>query len=125
MSSALGPVVLALYYLILGVLAFFGVHRLWMVALYLKNRKRGAPRPADPAVWPRVTIQLPLYNEMYVAARLIDAVCRLDYPRERLEIQILDDSTDETTAIVQRLVDEHRAQGIDIKLVHREDRRGF
>ncbi|MBV8201471.1 MAG: glycosyltransferase [Acidobacteria bacterium] len=125
MTSAVGPAVLALYYLILAILAFFGIHRLWMVLLYLKARGHSPVRPPDPAVWPLVTVQLPLYNEMYVATRLIDAVCRLDYPRDRLEIQILDDSTDETTAIVERLVEEHRRQGIDIKLVHRDDRRGF
>ncbi len=124
-AAALGPAVLALYYLILAVLAFFGVHRLWMVLLYLKTRRRNPVRPPDPELWPLVTVQLPLYNEMYVATRLIDAVCCLDYPRDRLEIQVLDDSTDETTAIVQRLVAGHRALGVDIKLVHRDDRRGF
>src|ERR1700686_1118388 len=91
-SPALGPAVLALYYLILAILAFFGVHRLWMVLLYLRTRRRTPARPPDPELWPLVTVQLPLYNEMYVATRLIDAVCRLDYPRDRLEIQILDDS---------------------------------
>jgi cellulose synthase/poly-beta-1,6-N-acetylglucosamine synthase-like glycosyltransferase len=125
MRSALGPAVLTLYYLILAVLAFFGVHRLWMVFLYVRNRRREPIRPADPATWPLVTIQLPLYNEMYVAARLVNAVCRLDYPRDRLEIQILDDSTDETTEIVSRLVEEHRRLGIDIKMVRRDNRRGF
>jgi cellulose synthase/poly-beta-1,6-N-acetylglucosamine synthase-like glycosyltransferase len=125
MSSALGPAVLALYYLILAILAFFGVHRLWMVLLYLKTRGLTPACPPDPEVWPLVTVQLPLYNEMYVATRLIDAVCRLDYPRDRLEIQILDDSTDETTAIVAQLVEAHRREGIDIKLVHRQDRTGF
>jgi len=124
-SSALGPAVLALYYLILAVLAFFGVHRLWMVWLYLKTRRRVPVRPPDPELWPLVTVQLPLYNEMYVATRLIEAVCRLDYPRDRLEIQVLDDSTDETTAIVHRLIAEHRRQGTDIKVLHRDDRCGF
>ncbi len=117
--------VLTLYYVILGVLAFFGVHRLWMVLLYLRNRRRAPAQPPDPAVWPVVTVQLPLYNEMYVAARLLDAVCRLDYPRDRLEIQILDDSTDETSAIVERLAAEHRREGLDIKVLHRGDRGGF
>src|ERR1700743_2195611 len=125
MTSALGPAVLALYYSILTILAFFGVHRLWMVALYLKTRNANPVRPPDPGVWPLVTVQLPLYNEMYVASRLIDAVCRLDYPRDRLEIQVLDDSTDETTEILGLLIAEQRAQGIDIKLIHRTDRTGF
>src|SRR5258708_34844840 len=98
MSSALGPAVLALYYLILAILAFFGVHRLWMVLLYLKTRRRTPVCPPDPEPWPLGTVQLPLYNEMDVATPLIRAVCRLDYPRDRLEIQILDDPTDETTA---------------------------
>ncbi len=123
--ATLGPAVLALYYAILSILAFFGIHRLWMVLLYLRTRNHGTQRPADPEVWPVVTIQLPLYNEMYVAARLIDAVCRLDYPRDRLEIQVLDDSTDETTSIVERLAEEHRAAGIDIKVVRRGERTGF
>ncbi|HVT18906.1 MAG TPA: cellulose synthase family protein [Thermoanaerobaculia bacterium] len=126
MSLAVGgPALLALYYLILAVLAFYGVHRLWMVVLYLRARGRQPAKPADPQQWPIVTVQLPLYNEMYVATRLIDAVCRLDYPRDRLEIQILDDSTDETSAIVERLVELHRGQGIDIKMLHRNDRTGF
>src|ERR1700724_4824825 len=86
MSAALGPAVLTLYYLILAILAFFGVHRLWMVLLYLKTRRHTPVRPPDPQLWPLVTVQLPLYNEMYVAARLIDAGCSLDYPRDRLQI---------------------------------------
>src|SRR5258707_4040000 len=96
-----------------------------MVVLYRKTRRRRRVCPPDPELWPLVTVQLPLYNEMYVATRLIDAVCRLDYPRDRLEIQILDDSTDETTAIVGQLVEAHRREGIDIKMVHRDDRSGF
>src|SRR5215207_1448850 len=97
MSSPLGSALLALYYLILTVLAFYGLHRFVLIVGYLRTRRKGAVRPPDPAEWPVVTVQLPLYNEMYVAARLIDAVCALDYPRDRLEIQVLDDSTDETT----------------------------
>ncbi|HYG65002.1 MAG TPA: glycosyltransferase [Thermoanaerobaculia bacterium] len=120
-----GPVLLALYYSVLAILAFYGVHRLVLVALYLKTRKAGPPRPADPAEWPVVTVQLPLYNEMYVAARLIEAVARLDYPRDRLEIQVLDDSTDETRDIAARAVEEQRRRGVDIHHIHRGDRRGF
>src|SRR6185436_20158192 len=74
---------------------------------------------------PLVTIQLPLYNEMYVADRLIDAVCRIDYPRELLEIQVLDDSTDETCGIAERAVRRWAAKGIDIKCIHRSDRTGY
>jgi cellulose synthase/poly-beta-1,6-N-acetylglucosamine synthase-like glycosyltransferase len=125
MGSQAASALLALYYLILAVLAFYGVHRLVLVVGYLRTRDKGAPRPPDPAEWPRVTIQLPLYNEMYVAARLIEAVCRLDYPRDRLEIQVLDDSTDETTRIVAELVGDSRERGFDIHHVHRADRGGF
>jgi cellulose synthase/poly-beta-1,6-N-acetylglucosamine synthase-like glycosyltransferase len=119
------PALLALYYLILAVLAFYGVHRLMLVGLYLRTRGRRPVRPSDPADWPVVTVQLPLYNEMYVAPRLIEAVCRLDYPADRLEIQVLDDSTDETTEIVARVVAEQRARGVDIHHIHRTDREGF
>jgi cellulose synthase/poly-beta-1,6-N-acetylglucosamine synthase-like glycosyltransferase len=119
------PALLALYYLILAVLAFYGVHRLMLVVLYLRTRGRAPVRPSDPAEWPVVTVQLPLYNEMYVAPRLIEAVCNLDYPPDRLEVQVLDDSTDETTEIVARVVAEQRARGVDIHHLHRTDRRGF
>jgi cellulose synthase/poly-beta-1,6-N-acetylglucosamine synthase-like glycosyltransferase len=119
------PALLALYYLVLGVLAFFGMHRFYLVVWYLCTRNRRPEKPPDPAEWPIVTVQLPLYNEMYVALRLIEAVCDLDYPRERLEIQVLDDSTDETTEIVARVVAEQRARGIDIVHLHRTDRTGF
>ena len=75
----------------------YGWHRYYLVYLYMKNKDR-QPVPAGPLdTLPIVTVQLPIYNEMYVADRLIDAVCQIDYPRELLEIQVLDDSTDETT----------------------------
>ncbi len=74
---------------------------------------------------PRVTIQLPMYNEMYVAKRLIDAVVKMDYPRELLEIQVLDDSTDETVAIASRCVEQYKAQGLDISYLHRQNRKGY
>jgi cellulose synthase/poly-beta-1,6-N-acetylglucosamine synthase-like glycosyltransferase len=125
-SFAWAPaLLLAIYYSVLGVLALFGLHRLLLVVLYLRTRKRGVPPPARPASWPVVTVQLPLYNEMYVAERLIDAVCALDYPADRLEVQVLDDSTDETTGIVARAVAAWRARGVDVQHLHRADRAGF
>ena len=103
LSGLSGPqVLLAIYYLILGTLAAYGVHRLALVALYYRTRRHAPKPPPEPAEWPRVTVQLPLYNEMYVAERLIDAAAALDYPRDRLEIQVLDDSTDETRELVAR-----------------------
>src|SRR4051794_18708987 len=116
---------LVAYFFVLIVLAIYGWHRYYLVYLYMSNRdkepKQGAP--LDPL--PVVTIQLPLYNEMYVADRLINSVCQLDYPRELLEIQVLDDSIDETRSIAESAVRRFAAQGIDIKYYHRTDRTGF
>jgi cellulose synthase/poly-beta-1,6-N-acetylglucosamine synthase-like glycosyltransferase len=78
-----------------------------------------------PTVLPQVTIQLPLYNEKYVARRLIDAVCRIDYPKDRLEIQVLDDSDDDTVDLIRSIVDEYRFKGFDIVHLHRIDRTGY
>src|ERR1700755_3069899 len=102
MSSFCAPALLALYYSVLIVLSFFGLHRLMLVCIYLRTGGRRAvqpppPLPDAPQNWPVATVRPPLYNEIYGAERLIDAVCRLDYPAGRLEIQVLDDSTDETT----------------------------
>src|SRR5690349_2533791 len=116
---------LAAYFFVLIVLAVYGWHRYYLVYLYMRHRDR-VPQlgpPLDPV--PVVTIQLPLYNEMYVADRLIDAVCRIDYPRDRLEIQVLDDSTDETRSIAELAVRRFAAQGVDVKYYHRGDRRGY
>src|SRR4029077_10809776 len=115
---------LAAYFFVLIILAVYGWHRYYVVFLYKRNRGNGPkPGPAlDPL--PIVTIQLPLYNEMYVADRLIEAVCRVEYPRDRLEIQVLGDSVDETQSIAELAVRRHAAQGIDIKYYHRTDRVG-
>ncbi len=121
----LNELVVVLYFVVLSILAVFGAHRYFMVYLYYKNKK-AVPKPERLfAELPRVTIQLPMYNEMYVAERLIDAVVKMDYPRELLEIQVLDDSTDETVAIASRRVEYHRKQGVDISCLHRQNRRGF
>src|SRR5712692_3519441 len=116
---------LAAYFFVLIILAIYGWHRYYLVYLYMRNRHHGATQVplAEPA--PVVTVQLPLYNEIYVADRLIEAVCRLDYPRGRLEIQVLDDSTDETRSIAELAVRRFAAQGVDIKYFHRTDRVGF
>ncbi|MEQ1758709.1 MAG: cellulose synthase family protein [Vicinamibacterales bacterium] len=117
--------VLATYFFILVILAVYGWHRYYLVYLYMKN-KDVRPVPAGPMEkLPVVTVQLPIYNEMYVADRLIDAVCEIDYPRELLEIQVLDDSTDETTSVAERAVRRNAARGIDIVYIHRTDRTGY
>jgi cellulose synthase/poly-beta-1,6-N-acetylglucosamine synthase-like glycosyltransferase len=116
---------LAAYFFVLIILAIYGWHRYYLVYLYMKHRDKGpsVTDALDPT--PVVTIQLPLYNEMYVADRLIEAVCRIDYPADRLEIQVLDDSTDETVSIAEHAVRRFAAQGVDIKYYHRTDRNGY
>jgi len=117
--------ILVLYFFVLSILAIYGWHRYYLVYLYMKNRDK-APIPAPPlSDFPPVTIQLPIYNEMYVADRLIDAVCEMAYPRNLLEIQVLDDSTDETTEIAELAVRRHAARGFKISYHHRVDRLGY
>jgi cellulose synthase/poly-beta-1,6-N-acetylglucosamine synthase-like glycosyltransferase len=117
--------ILVLYFFVLSILAIYGWHRYYLVYLYMKHKGNSpAPLP-DPEVLPVVTVQLPIFNEMYVADRLINAVCEMDYPRELLEIQVLDDSTDETTEISELAVRRHAARGFNIQYLHRVNRRGY
>ncbi len=125
MNPWLGGTILALYYLVLGLLVIYGVHRLVLVVTYLRGSREPTPRAPDPAEWPMVTVQLPIFNEMYVAPRLIDAVCALDYPRDRLEVQVLDDSTDETVSLVAEQVARLQAEGHQIHHLHRTNREGY
>ncbi len=125
MNELTSDAILAIYYLVLGVLALYGAHRLVLLALYYRTRHLHSLTPPEPAEWPRVTVQLPLFNELYVAKRLIDAVGALDYPADRLQIQVLDDSTDETREIVARHVRSLRDRGVDIEHLHRVDRTGY
>src|SRR6476619_732637 len=115
-------IILVSYFFVLRILAVYGWHRYYLVYLYMRHKDSQPVEPPAPDPLPVVTVQLPIYNEMYVADRLIDAVCRLDYPRELLEIQVLDDSTDETTSVAEQAVRRNAAQGIDIKYLHRADR---
>ncbi len=103
----------------------FSLGQLHLTWHYLRARKKRRKDPPVLSSYPNVTVQLPLFNEKYVAERLIDHMCRLDYPAEMLEIQVLDDSTDETVGIVAGRVDKWRAQGIDIRHIRRSDREGF
>ena len=117
--------ILAAYFFVVVVLAVYGWHRYYIVYLYMKH-KHEKPQPlANFDQLPRVTVQLPIYNEMYVADRLIDAVCKIEYPRELLEIQVLDDSTDETRSVAERIVRRFAEKGVDIVYLHREDRTGY
>lgn len=105
-------------------LAVYGLNALWLTWLRWRHRDEPA-RPPQPSQWPRVTVQLPLFNEVHVVQRLLRAVARLDYPRDLLQVLILDDSTDETTSLVARHVAELRRQGLDVRLLHRRRREGF
>jgi cellulose synthase/poly-beta-1,6-N-acetylglucosamine synthase-like glycosyltransferase len=113
------------YFLVLGVLAAYGFHRYWLVYCYSKHHANIPVKPADPADWPKVTIQLPIYNERYVVERLVEAISRLDYPSNLLDVQLLDDSTDETQEVARSCVERYRALGLDLHYLHRTNREGF
>ncbi len=113
------------YFLILAALALYGLHRCFLLYLYYRHKGRRPSPPAFLPSLPKVTVHLPLYNEQYVVERLIGAVAGLDYPRDLLEIQVLDDSTDETQAAARACVNRLRQTGLDIKYLHRADRSGF
>jgi cellulose synthase/poly-beta-1,6-N-acetylglucosamine synthase-like glycosyltransferase len=117
--------VLIPYLTILTILAIYGIHRYHLVFLYLRHKHKAAVPRGRLSVKPRVTIQLPIYNEMYVVERLVEAVCALRYPRELLEIQVLDDSNDGTTEIAAACVKKRRRLGFDIHHIHRPNRLGF
>jgi cellulose synthase/poly-beta-1,6-N-acetylglucosamine synthase-like glycosyltransferase len=118
---------IAAYLTILLGLAVFGFHRSHLVYLYYKHRDRRPRASGTFADLPAVTVQLPLYNEMYVVERLLDSVAAIRYPRDRFQIQVLDDSTDETQDICQRKVAElaERFPELDVEYIHRTDRTGF
>lgn len=108
-------------------LAIYGLTGLLTLGLYLRHRQQ--PSPATPSLTPEstpaVTVQLPVFNEPLVIERLIDAAVAIEYPRDRLQIQVLDDSTDSTTELAATRVAHHRAAGVDISLLHRTSRQGY
>ncbi len=118
-------VIITLYMIALGILGIYGFHRSLLLTLYLKHRKNVQEPPREWEELPRVTIQLPMFNEMYVVDRLLEGVASIDYPKDKLEIQVLDDSIDETTNIARAKVDELCERGYDAKYVHRTDRTGY
>lgn len=116
------------YLSVLALLSVYGLHRYFILYLfyrYYKRRNRPEPPALDRKDYPTVTIQLPIYNEYYVAKRVIESVGCLDYPKELLTIQVLDDSTDETKDISKAAADELRRKGFNVQFLHREDRTGF
>ena len=116
---------LAVYFSVLCVLAVYGSHRYRMAYLYYRHKFKLPVPKGRLRHLPRITIQLPIYNERYVVERLVESVCRIHYPRELLEIQLLDDSTDETSAIARACVERHRLRGFDIAYLRRGSRLGF
>ncbi len=121
------------YFLVLIVLAAYGIHRYQLVYYYLKYRHNVPKQPSPlalsgaegPAAWPTVTVQLPIFNERYVIERLVESVAQFDYPRDRLEVQVLDDSTDETRAVARAVVERYQALGFPITYHHRSHRHGY
>ena len=114
------------YFAVMILLAIYGVHRYTLVYIYFKYSKNYHPAPpAHFEELPRVTVQLPIFNEQFVIDRLIDAICAMDYPRDRLEIQVLDDSTDETQTVAAGIVERYAALGHPIAYIHRTNRHGF
>src|SRR6184192_1658927 len=126
MQESIGHIIWSACYLsVLIGLSAYGIHRYFIIYLYLKNRKRAPAPPHHFERLPKVTMQLPIFNEVYVAERLLRSVSELDYPKELLQIQVLDDSTDETREITSSCAEELRGRGFDVQLVHRVDRTGF
>lgn len=116
------------YFVVMVILAGYGIHRYILVYTYYKHRKNKRTEPArcfPEDQLPTVTIQLPIFNEQFVIDRLVDAVCKLDYPMDRLEIQVLDDSTDETVAVASAVVERYAALGYPVSYHHRTNRHGF
>jgi cellulose synthase/poly-beta-1,6-N-acetylglucosamine synthase-like glycosyltransferase len=113
------------YFFVMFILAAYGIHRYALVYNYYKNRNRVAGPPPEISSWPKVTVQLPIYNERYVIERLVETVAQFDYPRELLEIQVLDDSTDETQEVARNCVERFQALGVPITYLHRDNREGF
>jgi cellulose synthase/poly-beta-1,6-N-acetylglucosamine synthase-like glycosyltransferase len=114
------------YFVVLILLASYGIHRYILVYLYYRNREKHTGEPAQRfSELPRVTIQLPIFNEQFVVGRLVEAICQLQYPKEKLDIQVLDDSTDETVDVAHSLVQRYAAMGHPITYHHRVNREGY
>ena len=113
------------YIAVLTIVAIYGVHRYMLVYLYVKYRHDGYQPTGRFEELPKVTVQLPMYNEDVVAARIIEATCKIDYPPEKLEIQVLDDSTDHSAEIARKSCEEWAAKGYNVKYIHRTNRRGY
>jgi cellulose synthase/poly-beta-1,6-N-acetylglucosamine synthase-like glycosyltransferase len=126
MHGSLGHIIWTVCYLgVLIGLSAYGIHRYFIIYLFLKNRSRGPVPARQFEQLPKVTVQLPIFNEIYVVERLLRSVSQMDYPKELLQIQVLDDSTDETREVVASCAEELRQKGFNVQRIHRVDRTGF
>ncbi|MEO0087625.1 MAG: cellulose synthase family protein, partial [candidate division WOR-3 bacterium] len=125
MLNLFDTIILILYFVILAIISLYGIHRYFLIFLYLRARKKVITPKDYFKELPKVTIQLPIYNEKFVCERLVESVCQIDYPSDKLEIQVLDDSTDETKDILKTLVKKYQEKGINIKYLHRDRREGY
>lgn len=129
-SHLMSKIILGVYFACLVLVLFYSILQLSLAVAYVKNRRKQKTEPDikpiyDPATTPKVTVQLPMYNELYVADRIIEQAAQFDYPVDKLQIQVLDDSTDETKDVIAKKVAEVAARGINIQHVHRTDRTGY
>jgi cellulose synthase/poly-beta-1,6-N-acetylglucosamine synthase-like glycosyltransferase len=125
MSKMLEFGVLGVYYACLLFIFCYSLLQLQLTILYRRSKKADQPVFPEPETWPTVTVQLPVYNERYVVERLLDAVAAFDYPKNKFQVQVLDDSTDETVAIIAKKVTELKEQGLKIKHICRPQRKGY
>ena len=123
--ASLSSLALTAYLVVLSLVCIYGVHRYFLVVLFYSVRRRAAAGDKQFEQLPFVTVQLPMFNEQYVAQRVIEQTCRIDYPRDRLEIQVLDDSTDDTQEIARETVERMCAAGHNVVYLHRENRVGY
>lgn len=127
-SHFTSKIILGIYFACLLLVLFYAILQLSLAIAYVRNKKKkkSAVKPVyDPATTPMVTVQLPMFNELYVAERIIETVAAFDYPADKLQIQVLDDSTDETKDVIAAKVAEVAARGVNIQHVHRVDRTGY
>jgi len=127
--SVFAVLILSIHYALVSILCVYGAHRIYhsLAAKRLMAEFKDRPNPVlvNMEFAPKVTVQIPLYNEKFVAARIIDRIAALDYPREKLQIQVIDDSTDECVQIVSERVHYYKALGYDVEHIRRSDRSGY
>jgi cellulose synthase/poly-beta-1,6-N-acetylglucosamine synthase-like glycosyltransferase len=124
-SDLAETVFMTVYTFALVAVSVYGFHRYALVMLFLRHRRKAPKLAGRFSELPQVTVQLPMYNEKYVARRIVRKTCEIDYPRDKLQIQVLDDSTDGTRQIARQAVEEARSRGFDIEYIHRDNREGY